>query len=91
MFLQELMKYAYSQEIRNLGISLFNRGKYPDALVKNEGDMKTRQYCGMCKCPLASENLENTQQIQETISDFKTVLDQMDYMSQITQQTFQTR
>lgn len=98
MLIPEIMRYARSQDIRNLGIALFNQGEYTEALVKfeeslliNQSDIKTRQYRGMCKCLLASEHLENTQEIHEAILDFKTVLDQIDYTSQITLQTLQQR
>ena len=75
---ERFMQIAQSQELRNLGMVLFDQGNYTDALSKfeesltlNANDIKARQYRGMCKCLLASQNPED---IQDAILDFKIVL-----------------
>ena len=75
---EQFIQIARSQEIRNLGMVLFDQGNYVEALAKfeesltlNPNDVKARQYRGMCKCLLA---VENQADIQDAILDFKMVL-----------------
>ncbi len=83
---EDIMRIARSQEIRNLGMTLFDNGHYADALSNfeesltlNPHDIKARQYHGMCKCLLAVQNPED---IQDAILDFKIVLYLHEFSSQ---------
>lgn len=81
------IQIAQSQEIRNLGMVLFDQGKYTEALEQfeeslrlNPNDIKARQYRGMCKCVLAARNQAD---IQDAILDFKIVLYQHEQSSRL--------
>lgn len=84
-FMEQLVLIDRSQEIRNVGMVLFDQGKYSEALSKfeeslrlNPNDIKARQYRGMCTCLLAAPN---PAELREAILDFKIVLYQVEASS----------